>query len=121
MMTREELIDNVLQAYIDHSDAEGQWDACSITEAVMELIVRDGGDRITKCPQCSTNYPWSMYDDCPYWDNHQCSGGCGETNENCTCENCDECGYYECECPHCIRCDCKRSECECPEEDAVFA
>lgn len=119
MMTREELIDNVVQKYIDGSDSDGSWDSC-ILEMVMNLVAEEGSDRIAHCAVCSTRYPTHNYYDCPYYDGHPCEGGCGETNENCTCENCDDCGYYECECPHCTKCACKQSGCECPEEEAVF-
>jgi hypothetical protein len=121
MITREELIDKIADLYIDHSDSDGAWEPCDITEAVMSLLTTEGRDRLSQCPDCSTWFPIQTYDDCPYWDDHQCSGGCGETNNNCTCENCDDCGYYECECPVCTKCSEKPGVCKCPEEEAVFA
>lgn len=119
MMSRDELIDNVAELYIQGSDSNGSWDS-RILEMVMGLIAREGSDRIARCTVCSTHYPTHLYDDCPYYDDHQCAGGCGETNNDCTCDCCGECGYYDCECPHCTKCANKRSECECPPELAVF-
>jgi hypothetical protein len=123
MMTRDELIDKITELYIDNSDSDGSWEACDITEAVMALLVAEGRDRLGQCQvsDCQTWFPINVYDDCPYWDSHLCTGGCGETNENCTCGCCTNCGYYECECSRCTKCSEVRGECQCPEEEAVFA
>jgi len=122
MMTREELIDKITDLFVDGSDDDGSWDSDTITEVVMALLVREGSDRLAQCGHCSTWYPISMYGDCPYYDSHPCGGGCGNTNEECTCEDCPDCHiYYEdCECPRCQSCGEKRGECACEEEMAVF-
>jgi hypothetical protein len=121
MMTREELIDNVVELYIQGSDSDGQWDS-AILESVMAFIVaEDAGARLAKCDHCGTTYAPSKWDYCPYWDNHPCAGGCGNTNDDCTCDNCSQCGCYDCECPRCTRCGEIPGECPCPEEEVVFA
>jgi hypothetical protein len=120
MLTREELIDKIADLYIRYSDDDGSWDACDITEAVMSLLTHEGADRLGQCPVCATWYPVELYDGCPYYDGHECGGGCGHTNEECTCEDCPTCGCYECECPSCRRCGLVEDDCDCPEEEAVF-
>jgi len=124
MMNREELIVKIADLYIENSDGDGSWEPCDIIEAVMSLLVEEGrGSLLTQCGDCSTWYPLSTWDSCPYWDSHPCSGRCGNTNEECSCDDCPDCHiYYEdCECPHCTRCGEKRGDCSCPEEEAVFA
>jgi len=120
MMTREEIIDKIADLYIDNSDSDGSWESIEIAAAVMNLLVMEG-DRLACCEHCGTNFPMSMYDDCPYYDGHPCSGGCGETNECCTCDCCNYCGYYDCECKRCTKCGEVQADCPCPEEEAVFA
>jgi hypothetical protein len=119
-MTRDGLVDKIVDLFIDNSDSDGSWDSCAITEAVMDLLRVEGIDRLAQCDHCSTWFPIHVYDDCPYWDSHPCGGGCGETNENCTCDCCNECGYYDCECPKCTKCGLIQGECQHPEEEAVF-
>jgi hypothetical protein len=121
VMTRDELVDKIVDLFIDNSDNEGGWDACAITEAVMSLLVSEARDRLGQCETCSTWFPIHLYDDCPYWDDHMCSGGCGEANHNCTCDCCKVCGYYDCQCPTCTKCGLIEGECQCPAEEAVFA
>ena len=120
MMTREQLIDKIVDLFIDNSDDEGSWEGADICEAVMSFLVHEGSNRILQCGYCSTWYPHNIYDCCPYYDSHPCGGDCGETNENCTCDNCDDCGCYECECQRCTKCSYKQGECNCPIEEAVF-
>jgi len=123
-MTRDELIIKIADLFIDNSDSDGSWEPYDITEAVMSLIASEGNQGqqlLGQCGHCSTWYPYRSWDSCPYWDSHPCDGGCGETNENCTCDCCEYCGCYECECPRCRKCGEVRADCGCPEEEAVFA
>lgn len=124
MMTRDELIIKIADLFIENSDSDGSWEPSDITEAVMSLIVSEGNTGQTllgQCGHCSTWYPYRTWEDCPYYDDHPCSGGCGETNNDCTCDNCSDCGYYECECKRCTKCGERPGDCPCPEEEAVFA
>ena len=121
MMTREELIDKIAELYIDNSDGDGSWDCIEIAFAVMNLLVMEG-DRLSECGECGTKYPMYSLDNCPYYDSHDCSGGCGNRNDECSCDDCEYCGCYvdDCECLRCTKCGEVRAQCAHPEEEAVF-
>lgn len=100
-------------------DGDWSWEAASIVEAVHDILEELGV--IGRCPVCSYDFaraaPGSAgAEECPMWDRHTCSGGCGNTNDECTCDCCSECGYYDCECPRCGRCEERLDDCSCEDE-----
>jgi len=121
MMTREQVIDKIAEIFINHSDSEGSWEGADICEAVMGFLTDEGRDRLAQCGVCSTWWPVAIYDDCPYWDDHDC-GGCGIRNDECSCDDCPDCGIYQddCECPRCTKCGETARNCTHSVEEAVF-
>jgi hypothetical protein len=100
-------------------DGDWSWDSNSIVEEVHTILEELGV--IARCPVCQYDFACASpgaisADSCPQWDRHACSGGCGESNDECTCSCCDACGCYDCECPRCGMCEERTSDCQCEDE-----
>ena len=98
----------------DDDDGDWSWDAISITEAIFPILERLGV--IHRCEECGYDFAWANTTppgsgDCPNWDGHSCEGGCGNSNDECTCD---------CECPVCENCEYVTSECTCTEAERIW-
>jgi hypothetical protein len=119
--TREELLNAIGMIYVEENEGpDGSWDVCNIANRIHELMLAEDGALIC-CAWCGETYPPS-YGGCPWSDEHDCEGGCGESYGNCCCPSCEGCGNadHECSCPVCARCNEKVNDCECPEELRVI-
>ena len=94
VMSKQELVEAIAEAYLDNSDSDGQWNCIEIASAVMSLLSGQHEGVLTQCESCGTWWPTKYYQ-CPYYDAHTCEG-CENRNDECTCEDCSDCGvYYE--------------------------
>jgi len=124
MTTLQAPLIEIAACFENNQDDEGIWDACNITEAIFPILERLGV--IHRCEACDFDFAWTPGageagpGNCPQWDSHSCEGGCGNTNDECTCENCSHCGYYDCECPQCENCEESIHECGCSETDRMW-
>jgi hypothetical protein len=104
-------------------DGDYSWNPDNIVEAIYPILARLGV--IKRCEECNYDFAWANTTppetgDCPNWDSHSCSGGCGNTNDECSCDCCDVCGYYDCECPQCENCEERTRDCTCTEAEKMW-
>jgi hypothetical protein len=111
----------IAQCFENNQDSDGSWESCDITEAIWEILARLGVGK--RCETCHFDFAWGGTDEpadwqCPNWGNHDCE--CGNIKDECTCEECSECGNIDCTCPICENCEYITSECTCVEAERIW-